>query len=320
VWKEHVRPKFPDAMGVRRFRSIRNNFYITSKVAKKELTARFAAQVVIGEFVTMDEKQKGFRGQSHCIKKVLSKKNDPVGHWTTQACVQLHETSLPYIIGMFPFDHSKKMGDVSITMYSIWCWLLGVVKYDKLSHKPVLCADSLYLDNASRTKLLEMGARYHCSVKPDRFEIISKHMQAKVKEMDSYCAMFNENTGEVATYVWSSEKGVGKKLLVTSSLSKAATTRHPDRTPPGWTEYKYMFSACDKYNKKIGHYDWPYRPSCWQTHLGDIYMTHVVLNTIHIYRELHHEAQSEWHDTNLLCTLACELYERARKNEFKWTD
>jgi hypothetical protein len=307
-------------MGVRRFRAIRNNFYITSNVAKKELTARFAAQVVIGEFVTMDEKQKSFRGQSHCIKKVLSKKNDPIGHWTTQACVQLFETSLPYIIGLFPFDHSKKMGDASITMYSIWTWLLNVVKYDTLAYKPVLCTDSLYLDNASRTKLLEMGVKYHCSVKPDRFEIISKHMQAKVKEMDDWCTMFNDKTNEVATYVWSSEKGVGRKLLVTTALDRVAATPHPDRTPPGWTEYKYMFSSCDKYNKKIGHYDWPYRPSCWQLHLADIYMTHVVLNTIHLYRELHHDTQSDMHDTILLASLASQLFDRAQMNEFQWND
>jgi hypothetical protein len=318
VWKNHVRPAFKDCMGVIRFRTIRNNFYITSTVAKSELTARFAALVRIGEFVTMDEKQKGFRGQSHCIKKVLSKKNDPVGHWTTQACVPLHETSLPYIIGLFPFDHCKKTGDASITMLSIWNWLLDLVKYDTMLHKPILCADSLYLDNAARTRLLKIGARYHCSVKPDRFQIISKHMKAKVQEMDSWVAMYNEPTGEVATYVWSSEKGVGKKMLITSALRKSAMTAHPVRTPPGWCEYKFMFSACDKYNKKIGHYDWPYRCSSWRTHLANIYMTHVVLNTVHLFRECHHGEQQDLHDTNLIKVLATQLYNRSRKNEFSW--
>ena len=318
VWNNHVRPAFPDCMGNQRFRNIRNNFYITSMVAKTVLTRRLRAQIAIGEFVTLDEKQKGFRGESYCIKKVLSKKNDPIGHWTTQACVQLHETSLPYIIGLFPFDHCMPLGDASITMLSIWDWLLDVVDYDSLSHKPVLCADSLYLDNAARTMLLDKGARFHCSVKTDRFGIISTHMKAAVKEMNTHVAMYNKATGEVATFVWSATKGVGKKMLMTNSLEKSGNKPHPARTPPGWTEYKFMFSSCDKFNKKIGHYDWPYRPSCWRLHLADIYFTHVVLNTLHLFREAHPVEQSDWHDTKLMMQLATELYGRAKKNEFSW--
>jgi hypothetical protein len=79
-----------------------------------------------------------------------------------------------------------------------------------------------------------------------------------------------------------------------------------------------MFSACDKFNKKIRDFDWPYRSSCWQLHLHEIYMTHAVINCLSLYREVHFEHQKNLSDCDLLRTLSRELYERAKKNEFSW--
>jgi hypothetical protein len=92
-------------MSYKRFSFLREATKITPNMAVTFMSRRWRSAVSqLGSFVCMDEKQKRFSGQSPCIMKVPNKKNDVIGHWTTQLCVFLNESSEPFVIGVYPFD------------------------------------------------------------------------------------------------------------------------------------------------------------------------------------------------------------------------
>lgn len=116
-------------MGEKKWKWIRNNFYITCKVARTKLSKHFLRHITFGEYITMDEKMKKWRGQSNCAKKVLSKKNDPIGHWITQACVPLNHSNKPYVFGLYPFSGSEAEGNKNQEKIKIWEWLVDLINY-----------------------------------------------------------------------------------------------------------------------------------------------------------------------------------------------
>ena len=103
---KHVREVFPDAMGYNKFTWLRNNYFVTTEVARWQLSKIMRKHIAFGEFVAMDEKQKGWRGGSAHIKKIPSKNNNPIGHWNTQACVRL-DSGEPFVFGIYPFSSKK---------------------------------------------------------------------------------------------------------------------------------------------------------------------------------------------------------------------
>lgn len=307
----HIREVFPDAMGFNKFKWLRNNFYITPEVARGKLSKRFRAHLAFGEFVAMDEKQKKWRGGSEHIKKVLSKKNDPVGHWNTQACAVLNVSSEPFIFGIYPFSGRKSQESSVETRETIWTWLLNLV--GKVKKYPVICTDSFYLDNTSRSLLLEKQVPYHCSIKSSWYAPLHKHLSSQVTEMNQWAAMYNKHSKEICVYSWNSEKGVGKKLLL-STLMEKRPGKQPTESPPGWELYKYMFNGCDHFNKDVSAFFWPYRLARWEMHFDEIFQLHVILNTIAIWRELQ-ESVRMIPKKELMVQLAHELYQRARKDD-----
>jgi hypothetical protein len=265
--------------------------------------------VYLGDSVCLDEKQKKWRGRSQYIKKVLAKKNDPVGHWTTQLCANLSSTNEPLIIGLYPFAGELESNKALETRSEIWTWLLELLKLGKREKElPVVCADSFYLDNTARNLLLDNNVLYHCSVKKNWFSNISLHLESIVKDMGSWAAMENTLTGEVATFTWSGEQDIGKKFLI-STLLKKQPGKQQKHNPPGWDAYKYMFNGCDKYNTQISKFMWPYRLTHWTAHFDDIFQVHVALNTVAIWRELHPDCDCGT-TTSILLQLATELHQR----------
>lgn len=262
----------------------------------------------------MDKKQKKWRGRSPYIKKVLEKKNDPIGHWTTQVCVNLASTSEPYILGLYPFAGSLENGLPLETRTAIWQWLLALLKYYKNPTKlPIICADSFYLDNSSRQMLLDEKVYFHCSVKKNWFLPVTKSLEAKVKDMGQWAGAENETTGEVAIFTWSGEQDVGKKYLLTNLLDKQPGKQEKDN-PPGWDVYKAMFNGCDRFNFQFSDFLWPYRHSHWTAHYHDIFLTHILLNSVALFRELHPKKNCGT-TKSLLVTLAAELHGRCNWND-----
>lgn len=86
-----------DCLGICKMLHLRACFKISPTVARVHLSRSFRKVVYLGQFCCKDKKQKKWRGRLAHIKKVLEKKNDPVGHWTTQVCVNFAFTSQPFI-------------------------------------------------------------------------------------------------------------------------------------------------------------------------------------------------------------------------------
>lgn len=312
-----VREKWPDVMGVKKYQYIHNHLYITTDVARGKLSKNLRRYLTLGQFVSLDEKQKKWRGKSKCIKKCPNKKNDPIGHWNTQATALLHTSELPFVFGIYPFSGSRKLGDNHEQRCNeIWTWIRKLLnnKNGKRFSYPVVCSDTLYLDNQSRDDLRGAGVPFHCSIKPDRFRYITEHLKPKVKEMDSWAGMENEKTGEVAIYNWSSEEGVGKKFLLSSALKKDIRKSHPQDIPPGWYEYMFMFDGCDTFNRYISSYLSPYRNGRWQMHFHDLFLAHILLNTAHTWKELKNKSRSSIDRKTILLQLASALYKKAKSN------
>ncbi|KAL6073908.1 hypothetical protein QOT17_004603 [Balamuthia mandrillaris] len=311
--KEKRRKKRAEAgcLGLHKWTWIRNNFFITTEVARTKLSKNLRKHIGFGEFVTMDEKQRKWRGASKCIKKVPAKKNDPIGHWITQACVSLQESSRSFIFGLYPFMGTSSEGKSVETKEKVWTWLIDLMQ--STTRYLIVCCDCFYLDNSAQALLNEQGVPFHCSVKAAWYKFASAHLGAKLDQMDTWAGMANKNTGEVAVMTWSSEKNVGKKLLLSTSLKKVPGKQRTTN-PPGWILYKTMFNACDLYNKDIGKFMWPYRLMWWELHFDDLFHVHVLLNTIAVWIELH-KGQKTCTKKELLIQLSEELFERAYNDD-----
>ena len=296
-------------LGINKMVFLRNRFKISPSIARDKLSKSFCRAICLGEFVSLDEKQKKWRGRSPYIKKVLAKKNDPIGHWNTQVCVNLNSTSEPFIIGLYPFAGELECGQPLERRTEIWDWLISLLEYkEQPKMLPVICADSFYLDNSARDMLNARSIMYHCSIKKNWFQNITAHLEAQVKDMGKWSAAENTKTGEVAVFTWSGEQDIGKKFLL-STMMKKQSGKQDAKDPPGWDAYKLMFCGCDKYNTQIGKFVWPYRLPHWTAHFDDIFQVHVVLNTVAIWRE--NNSNDDCSTTKeLMITLAKELHER----------
>ena len=179
-------------LGVNKLSYLRKLFKISPAVARGKLSKAFRLLVYLGDSVCLDEKMKKWRGRSPYIKKVLAKKNDPVGHWTTQLCANLNSTNTPIIIGLYPFAGKLDNNHPLETRSDIWEWVLQLLQLGKREKVlPVICADSFYLDNTARNMLLDNNVIYHCSVKKTWFTSISSHLEGKTKDMGTWAAMEN---------------------------------------------------------------------------------------------------------------------------------
>jgi hypothetical protein len=309
-----ARKHFVGALGFNKWRFVRSNFLIDPETARTKLSRTFRRHVGFGETVTLDEKQKKFRGATPCIKKAPNKPGDnKIGHWTTQAACPLQTTSEPYVFGLYSFSGKDPADKASFeNREKIWRWLVDLMKCTAHSTLPAVFADSFYLDNGAREMLQREGVLYHCSVKKNWYKSIYKHLDARVGEMGKWAGMANSKTGEVATYTWAADKGIGKKLLL-STLLKRVNGEQPDDSPPGWLLYKDSFSTCDEYNIKVGRIWWPYRIGHWTKHLDEMYHVHVLLNTLAVWKEVQ-AGEEERSDKRLLIELAEQLMERAHNN------
>ena len=295
-----------EGLGFKKWQRVRNGVYITLDVARTKLSQSFRSHVAPGEFVTMDEKLKKWRGQSPSITKVPPKP-EPIGHWTTQVCARLNSTGAPYCIGLYPYAGPLVNGTPVRTKTLIWTWALDLIAAQP---HPVICTDSHYLDNSVRTMLAAKEVPFHCSIKQGWFRYVADPLKRKVTAIDEWAAMQHAKTGQIAVYHWSREKDVGKKLLLTSCLKKVPGVQESDN-PPGWDEYKFMFNTCDAMNADIGKWWWPYRFVHWSEHFGEMFMLSTVLNALAIWLELQGPQEEEPSTHDLLLRLGTELFARA---------
>ena len=220
----------------------------------------------VGQHAAGDEKLFHFTGDSPHVRLVPGKPGR-VGHWHYELCILVLAGGklLPFLV--VTSIHLND-GTVVPTIHITGVWAdaidnmesnkIGVVK--KLTY---LVFDSYYTTSAVRSMLINRGQRFIGSVKHDRFNIETHkiHENGAPDKFGEWKSIYNDESGEVYTYHYDVQKGVGKKYCLSWGLERSTSKRlvkaHKDRIP-AYHYYKHMFEVCDKFNRALHDRQWPH--------------------------------------------------------------
>lgn len=203
----------------------------------------------------------------------------------------------------------KQLGTKIPTIDVMEMWA-NVVKAKGVD-KTILVADSYYLTQDARSLLSDLGVRYMCSITKERFHDLILEVQSQVEKPGQWSAAWNEDTGELLTYYWSTDKDVGKKYVLTNALFKE-DGKTPKCSIPGVDMYNVMFSVCDQFNRKLHDCKWPHRsggsvPGTFGA-VHDFFFTALLRNTYHAYFDIHQEEDDYVSFRDFTLELADEIY------------
>ena len=85
------------------------------------------------------------------VVSMHSRNPEPIGHYTSQLCVRMETSSLPVCIGMYPFDKCTTLGEKQF-ICDVFMWASKL--HNPAFRRSVLCADSYYFDNSSRSQFV----------------------------------------------------------------------------------------------------------------------------------------------------------------------
>lgn len=157
----------------------------------------------------------------------------------------------------------------------------------------ILVADSYCLTQAARSTLSDLKVRYMCSITKKRFPYLVEEVKPRVEKPGTWAASWNDNTGELLTYYWSTDKDVGKKFVLTNALFKEPK-RSPKSLIPAYDMYSVMFAVCDLFNRGLHDCTWPHRTgggTCEGTNgiVHDFFFTAILKNTMNAWLDLNAE-------------------------------
>ena len=213
-----------------------------------------------------DEKLFHFTGDDGDIRLVISKP-DRIGHWWYELCATLR-TGHSFLLDTEM--HSSSAGTVTVDSV-VEGWMNTILEVGS-EHVPeeslpnpntTLIFDSYYMSSLSRTKLKASGVPFSASCKPDNFKPERKFISKDVEdEPGDHESIYNELTGELFTYHYDRQKGVGKKYNLSfgfnRSTNKDKLKKYKDFIP-GYSHYKVLFEPCDRFNRLLHSRHWPYK-------------------------------------------------------------
>jgi hypothetical protein len=137
---------FPKPMSHIRYKRLQRAWITPEAV---QILNRAAAELVIfPEVITIDEKLRGYRGETPYRRHVPNK--DPNnGHWITEATIKGSFTGLPYLVNAFPVQQNE-----GPTMLDFYQHTLRDVP-ERKRHYVVVVSDAYYLDDKSRCCLFD---------------------------------------------------------------------------------------------------------------------------------------------------------------------
>ena len=266
-----------EAPGFHRFKRLQELFMITTSFARRELSSHLASVVVTwGETVALDEKMRTWRGESPHYKTVLSKPESR-GHWTTQIVAMLQDVELPFCFGLYPFDSTVNLGETT-EMSEIWDWALGLIP---ALGGPCIVADSYYLTRAQLGILLTRGARFTCSITPKSFKEYHDLLKEDVKEVGSTAVAYKPSENLMVTMHWDRDSKVGKKMVITNSLKLSRSSTPEVGLQTAYWLYRDRFSYCDRFNRCLHNYKYPFRRSTWEKNFDSLFVSTLLINAYH---------------------------------------
>jgi hypothetical protein len=238
------------------------------------LDHNYRAAMSLGRVITIDEKLKGFQGDSP-HKRYVPNKDPSWGHWITEAQIKGDFSGLPYLIGQYPLLESGANRCVDIFQ-----WSRTLIAHDPA---PVTLTDPYYLDAKSLTLLESRGDSYLCGVNCTRFREVWEQCQPYVKKIGDSVAFWNFKTNQLAVMFW--DPHFGKKYVLTNAFTWVMEERPLDLLPVR-EAYKFYFNTCDRFNQYLHDKWWPYRRQHWQSSYDDFYFSALLMNTYVLWHEL----------------------------------
>ena len=306
LWREEIVPFFSDKEGLisrLSYERLNARFWLPNSFVRDILSSHLASIVAGGELRALGEIMYKWRGKSPCIQEIRSKP-EPVGHWTSQLCVRMEASGLPVCIGMYPFDRCTTLGEKQ-SVCDVFMWASKL--HNPALGRSILCADSYYLDNSSRPQLMEAEQPFLCSIKNDRFNVLTDCLQEKVKQPGEWYGLHNTSTREVMIHHYAKDGNVQRKTLLTNALVCNRSEKQSPFRPPGWIEYKSGFSMCNEFNCLIKDRSYPFRRSQWQHNFDDLFVTSLLLNACNIWLSLNYDERKSLTYSACFDMLALEL-------------
>ncbi len=243
--------------------------------AVEELNKAALGKVLVPEVITIDEKLRGFSGESPYLRFVPNK--DPkYGHWITEASIKGKYTGMPYLINAFPVQ--QKSGPTMLGFYEHA--LQGISVDDKKN--TVVVSDAYYMDDACRRYLRSNKGMYLAAINPTRFSEVWETLLLKVKHIGQWAVAWNAKEKEAALHYWHPEHGRIYLLTNAFAYQKNAT---PIKEPPFFEVYKHLFNSCDRLNHYLFDKGYPYRREGWQYDFDDFHFTSTLWNAYVLYHE-----------------------------------
>lgn len=110
------------------------------------------------------------------------------------------------------------LGEKIPTIDIMESWAKVIMK--KGETETILVADSYYLTEAARSSLSDLKVRYLCSIQRDRFAGLVAEVEDRVEKPGQWASAWNDETGELLTHYWSTDKDIGKRFVLTNAFFK----------------------------------------------------------------------------------------------------
>lgn len=282
----------------------------------KDLSSNFQSIVVnLGQSVAGDEKLLHFTGDSKDVRLCLTKP-DRIGLWFYELCGFL-ENGLSYMLYVRLHDANKKLRETIHVVEIVQEWI-DVVKRvhteeEVWEPKTLLCMDSYYLDNASRSVLKESKVRYIAATAVGRFKELYKLVSAGAKEQGDWNGAFNEEYNEVVVYCNEIDQDIGKKLVLSNAFSRSKG-KSDSSLIPVYDHYACIYNACDLFNRNLHDRHWPHRTGGKHCS-GDrglqntMAMACILQNTFNCFQMVQHLESENFNFHDHCLQLSRDLYE-----------
>jgi len=198
---------------------------------------RFSQFIKCGQWFALDEKNKKWIGSSPCFR-LIRRKTQPKGQWTSEVCVRLSSSGLSYCTALYSFLSGKHssvkvfLADVADTAITSVCGVVGE------NGNPIMCADAFYVSQDVLGELTERYVPYHLSAPSNRLPApLVAMLQRRVTDVGTWAAVHNEVTKQTILHYWDPNPDIGKKFLLTTLL------RPSDRPSPPVLLFVFVLSS-----------------------------------------------------------------------------
>jgi hypothetical protein len=297
-------------------------FLIEQEPVVQKINENFHSVVrKLGQSVAGDEKLYHFTGNS-CDVRLVASKPDRIGLWFYELCAPL-KCGLQYML--YTRLHTNRDRCPIKVAAVVQDWATIIQKFGPTSSKCILAFDNYYMDSAARVLLKEMNVKFTASCQPGRFvdEIKLLH-NGVADEEGEWSSIYNENTKELLTYHWDTQKGVGKKYNLTWGLERTeekTKIRSNVNLIPGYELYKATFETCDHFNKALHQRTYCHRRGgkCSNGRDGtthDFILGCILQNTFSLYQDIFGRNGSKTVFQEYCDTLADEIMLFSLNTEF----